>query len=84
MLPGVEPRVSWPKPRPFPRDEFQDVAVGGSISNDFNLLDQYTLNQPGTYKVTVLYRNFDNGNRFGLTAFTTNHLPSTTTTFEIF
>ena len=73
----------WAKLKPFLADAFVSLEVGESVDQVFDLAQIYDIGEAGFYTVTGDYRNYDDGSRFGLSAFTTDGLRSNELSIEI-
>ncbi|UCH87551.1 MAG: hypothetical protein JSU97_03990 [Dehalococcoidia bacterium] len=73
----------WAKLKPFLADSFVSLEVGESVEQVFDLTQLYEISEAGSYTVTGNYRNWDDGSRFGFSAFITDGLRSNELTIEI-
>lgn len=73
----------WPRLPPFSQGDFVDLFMGESTANSFDLTQSYDLTDVGSYAITAVYRNFDDGARFGLTAVTTDEIFSNSIVIQV-
>ena len=73
----------WAKLKPFLTDAFVSLEVGESVEQVFDLAQLYDIGEAGSYTVTGNYRNWDDGSRFGFSAFITDGLRSNELSIEI-
>jgi hypothetical protein len=73
----------WAKLKPFLADTFVSLEVGESVEQVFDLAQLYDIGETGSYTVTGNYRNWDDGSRFGFSAFITDGLRSNELSIEI-
>lgn len=73
----------WPRLRPFPEDYFAELAPGSRASQEFDLAEGFRLTRAGRYRVTAVYRNRDDGARFGKSALMTSGLESNPIEIEV-
>ena len=69
--------------RPFLEADFVDLEPGASVEESFDLAQLYEIESTGSFTVVAEYTNFDDGSQAGLSAFTTDGLPSNSITIEV-
>ena len=73
----------WGKLAPFPEELFSELSPGAYTEEAFDVEPLYSFTQLGSYDITGVYRNSDDGSRFGFSAVTTDGLESNTVTIDI-
>ncbi len=73
----------YAKLRPFTEDNFAELESGDSVQQDFDLAQLYEIDEEGSFTVVAKYKNSDDGSQLGLSAFTTDGLPSNSITIEV-
>ena len=73
----------YAKLRPFTEDDFAELESGDSVEQEFDLAQLYEIDKAGSFTVVAKYKNFDDGGQLGLSAFTTDGLPSNSITIEV-
>ncbi len=73
----------YAKLRPFAEDDFAELESGHSVEQDFDLAQLYAIDEAGSFTVIAKYKNSDDGGPLGLSAFTTDGLPSNSITIEV-
>ena len=69
--------------RPFNENDFVELEPGASVEKSFDLAQLYEIDKAGSFTVVATYKNFDDGSQAGLSAFTTDGLPSNSITIEV-
>jgi hypothetical protein len=73
----------WAKLKPFLVEAFVILQAGQSVQQGFDVAQLYDMSEAGSYTVTADYRNWDDGSRFGLSAFVTDGLRSNELSIEV-
>ncbi len=73
----------YAKLKPFRENDFVELEPGASVEKSFDLAQLYEIDKAGSFTVVAKYKNFDDGGQAGLSAFTTDSLPSNNVTIEV-
>ena len=73
----------YAKLRPFTEDDFAVLEPEDSVEQSFDLAELYEIDEAGSFTVVAKYKNSDDGSHLGLSALTTDGLPSNSITIEV-
>ncbi len=73
----------YAKLRPFRENDFIELEPGASVEKSFDLAKLYEIDEAGSLTVAAKYKNSDDGSQAGLSAVTTDGLPSNSIAIEV-